>query len=192
MGKFDSYKVDLRNLSIGTHTFTFKLDNKFFGDIDGLEFQKGTVQAVCTVKSTEDAHEMQFHLEGTIMVLCDRCLDDMELPIDVNSRLVVKLGEEYVEESEEIVVIPEHEGIINLAWFLYEFIALSIPLKHIHPPGKCNKMMSSKLRKHIARSADDEEDEMDDDDSLVDISDEDDQGDSVEIDPRWDALKNLK
>ena len=30
-------------------------------------------------------------------------------------------------------------------------------MKHIHAPGKCNKAMSSKLKKHTARRADDED-----------------------------------
>ncbi len=65
------------------------------------------------------------------------CLDDMNLDVDTQSRLIVKFGKEYSEESDEIVIIPEEEGEINIAWFLYEFIALTIPIKHVHPTGEC-------------------------------------------------------
>ena len=41
-----------------------------------------------------------------------------------------------------------HIWYINIAWFLYEFIALNIPMKHVHAPGKCNKGMVGKLSKH--------------------------------------------
>ena len=98
--------------------------------------------------------EMNFQIQGVVLVPCDRCLDDVEIPIDTQNRLVVKFGKEYTEESDEVVVVPEDEGAINLAWFLYEFIALAIPMKHVHAPGKCNKTMSSKLRKHTTRSLD--------------------------------------
>ena len=84
----------------------------------------------------------------------------MEIPIDTHNRLAVKFGKEYAEESDEVVVIPEEEGAINLAWFLYEFIALAVPMKHVHAPGKCNKAMSSKLKKHTARSSDETEDDL--------------------------------
>lgn len=104
--------------------------------------------------------EMNFQIEGVVVVPCDRCLDDMEIPIDTHNRLVVKFGKEYAEESDEVVVIPEEEGAINLAWFLYEFIALAVPMKHVHAPGKCNKAMSSKLKKHTARSSDETEDDL--------------------------------
>ena len=61
-------------------------------------------------------------------------------------------------------------------------------MKHIHAPGKCNKAMSSKLKKHTARRADDE-DEFDEE-AADDIVVDDDAAD-MPSDPRWDALKGL-
>ncbi|MDR1203036.1 MAG: DUF177 domain-containing protein [Tannerellaceae bacterium] len=184
MGKFDAYKIDLKNLSSGVHTFKYLLENKFFMDIDGDEVQKGKVNVFLEIKRSSAMFEMNFQIEGMVLIPCDRCLDEMELPVESKNRLVVKFGKEYAEESDEIVVIPEDEGAINLAWFLYEFIALTIPMKHVHPPEKCNKTMSSKLKKHSAKSADDEYEgeEADDisDDTIADTTD-----------PRWDTLKGL-
>ncbi|MDD4516289.1 DUF177 domain-containing protein [Massilibacteroides sp.] len=187
MGKFDLYNIDLKNLSPGIHEYSYSLENKFFIDIDGTEVQKGKVNVNLSVKNSNSIFEMTFQIEGVVIVPCDRCLDDMEIPVESRNRLVVKFGDEYAEESDEIVVIPFEEGAINLAWFIYEFIALSIPMKHVHAPGKCNKGMSSKLKKHTTRSSaddDDLEEDMIDDD----ISEED---DSDSTDPRWDALKGL-
>lgn len=188
MGKFDLYKIDLRNLAPGVHTLTYKLDNTFFVNIDGDEVQKGKVNVELTLKRTSVAFEMDFQLNGMVMVPCDRCLDDMDIPVETQNRLVVKFGTEYAEESDEVVVIPEDEGAINLAWFLYEFVALAVPMKHVHAPGKCNKSMTSKLKKHTSRnSGDDSDDEYSDDSTDNTIEDE-----TVnETDPRWDALKGL-
>ena len=188
MGKFDLYKVELKNLSPGVHEYEYFLENKFFVDIDGDEVQKGKVKVNLTVKRTSMVFDMNFQLEGIVYVPCDRCLDDMELPVSTQNKLVVKFGKEYAEESEEIVIIPEEEGEINLVWFIYECIALAIPMKHIHAPGKCNKAMSSKLKKHTARRADDE-DEFDEE-AADDIVVDDDAAD-IPSDPRWDALKGL-
>lgn len=188
MGKFDLYKIDLRNLAPGVHNYEYKLDNTFFVNIDGDEVQKGKVHVVLTLKRTSVAFEMDFQLSGGVMVPCDRCLDDMDIPVETQNRLVVKFGEEYAEESDEVVVIPENEGAINLAWFLYEFVALAVPMKHVHAPGKCNKSMTTKLKKHSSRSSSDEsDDDYSDDQTENTIEDE-----TVnETDPRWDALKGL-
>lgn len=171
-------------------TFEYLLDNQFFTNIGGEDIQKGKVNVLLTVTRTGGVFNFDFALNGSIVIPCDRCLDDMDYPIDVTSRLIVKFGKDYSEESDIIIVIPEAEGVLNIAWFLYEFVALAIPIKHVHVPGKCNKQMSSKLKKHTAKSEDDEDDsfDMDEGDDIV-VTDEDTE---ERIDPRWEALKGLK
>ena len=186
MGKFELYTIDLKSLTPGTHDFEYLLENKFFVDIDGNEVQKGHVHVHLTIKKSSMAFELNFQIAGTVIVPCDRCLDDMELPIETQDKLIVKFGKEYAEESDEIVIVPEEESSINIAWFLYEFIALAIPIKHVHAAGKCNKAMAAKLRQHTARSLDDLEESLDEEQE--EASDEQDAGAS---DPRWDALKGL-
>lgn len=157
MGKFDLYKLDLKGMQVDTLEKEYLLDNGFFANIDGEEIQKGKVNVTVSIKRTAGMFNIDFQLTGSIYIPCDRCLDDMELPIDEKSKLVVKFGRDYSEESDEIVVIPETEGVINLAWFLYEFVALAIPIKHVHMPGKCNKDMSSKLDELMVQDEEDDE-----------------------------------
>ena len=191
MAKFSLYNIPLRNLSAGLHTYDWDLDRKFFDAIDGEEVRKGNLKVLLNVRKTSAAFEFKFDIKGIIQIPCTRCLDDMNLDVYTQNRLIVKFGEEYSEESDEIVIIPEVEGEINIAWFLYEFIALTIPIKHIHPPGECNRMVSSKFKKHRAVSADDTDDEDEDDDLNDNDPDTDDTDDSQQSDPRWDALKGL-
>ena len=186
MGKFDSYKIDLRSLPLGTSKREFILDNDFFAKVEAEEIQKGRLKVELLINATTQSFEFNFIIEGIAIVSCDRCLDDMELPISTTGKLIVKFGKEYAEEGDDIVIIPEEEGSINLTWFMYEFAALSIPLKHVHLPGKCNREMSSKLKKHTAKTDEDLDFEMDD------IVVTDDNEESDDIDPRWDALKKLK
>ena len=186
MGKFELYTIDLKNLTPGTHDFEYLLENKFFVDIDGNEVHKGHVHVQLAVKKSSVAFELNFQIAGTVIIPCDRCLDDMELPIETQDKLIVKFGKEYAEESDEIVIVPEEEGTINVAWFMYEFIALAIPIKHVHAAGKCNKAMAAKLRQHTAISRNDLAESLDEEQE--EASDEQDAGVS---DPRWDALKGL-
>ena len=189
MAKFSLYNIPLKNLSPGVHTYEYELDNKFFEAIDGEEFRKGDVKVALNVRRTLSSFEFNFNIEGLIKVPCTRCLDDMNLDVDTESRLIVKFGSEYSEESDEIVIIPEDDGEINIAWFLYEFIALSIPIKHVHPTGECNRVVSSKFRKHRAVNIDDDED--DSDDLIAEDSEPQEEEDTQSNDPRWDTLRGL-
>ena len=106
--------------------YEFVLDNLFFANIDGPEVQKGKVNVTLVVKKTSRAFELNFQTDGMVWVPCDRCLDDMEQPVSSTDKLMVKFGHEYAEEGDNLIVIPEEEGEINVAWFMYEFIALAI------------------------------------------------------------------
>lgn len=187
MGKFSLYNIPLRGLSEGKHEFEYNLDKGFFALIDDgtVDVKKGDLKVTVSLKKTSVTFELNFSIVGVVFVPCDRCLDDIPMDVDTKNKLIVKFGKEYSEESDEIVIIPEEDGEINIAWFLYEFIVLSLPAKKVHPAGTCNKAMSSKLNKHRAKSADDEsEDESEDDMSLED-------DDSSFSDSRWDALKDV-
>lgn len=185
MAKFSQYKIALKNFSKEPQTYEYKLDNNYFKQIDGsADIQKGDVDVVLVVKKTPAAFEFSFDIQGIVSVPCDRCLDDMPIEVNTQNKLFVKLGKEYSEESDEIVVIPEDEGELNVVWFIYEFVALNIPMKHVHAPGKCNKMMSSKLNKYKTTSSADEDDDDESDYGTEDSG-------SVDADPRWDALKDL-
>jgi len=190
LGKFDLYKFDLKSMQQDVQTCEYLLDNQFFTNIGGEDIQKGKINTRLTISKKGNAFDFSFTFNGIVSVPCDRCLDDMDLPIETSAHLIVKLGKDYSEESDEIVIIPESEGVINLAWFLYEFVALAIPIKHVHAPGKCNKQMTSKLKKHLTKSSDDDQlFESDDSEDMI-IGD----NDSTEekTDPRWDVLKGLR
>lgn len=186
VGKFDSYNIQLKTMPIGTSEFEYHLDNEFFGLIDEEEIQKGDIICkVQAVKSTKQT-ELNFSLEGKVVVQCDRCLEEMDQPISTKGHLIVRLGKEFKDDGDDIVVVPEEQGIINVSWFMYEFVALAIPIKHVHPYGLCNKGMSKKLREHMVDDPDDADPVFGDDEETAGDAE------NVQTDPRWDALKNLK
>ena len=155
-------------------------------DLDENEVKKGKVKVNLTLRRASMMFELDFQIQGKVSVPCDRCLDDVEIPVETQNRLVVKFGDEYAEESDELIVVPEEEGVINLAWYMYEFIALAIPMKHVHEPGECNEAMASILQEHMAISSDEDDEEWDDNEE-ENVGDDNDK----EVDPRWNALKGL-
>ena len=185
MGKFDSYKIDLRGMREVNASYDWSVDNEFFAHIDGPEVQKGKVKVTLDVHRSVDVYELSFTIDGTVVVICDRCLDEMDLDVHTTGELQVKLGADYGEQG-DVVIIPEAEGVINVAWYIYEFVALAIPMKHVHAPGKCNKEMSGKLNKHLLRSADEEGF----DSEAITFDDEAGEAETA-VDPRWEGLKKI-
>lgn len=191
VGKFDTYNIQLKTMEIGESEIEYHLDNEYFGLIGEEEIQKGDLTAKVKVVKSAKQSELTFEITGKIIIPCDRCLEEMEQPIKATGHLIVRMGKEFQDDGDDIVIIPEEQGIINVSWFLYEFIELAIPVKHVHPFGLCNKEMSKKLRQHIVDTDNMEEAEDMDGDSNADV-DSDSEEDNAPLDPRWAALKKLK
>ena len=170
-----------------TASYVYNIDNQFFADIDAPLIQKGQLKVQLTVKKSIGVFVLDFHTEGVVYVPCDRCLDDMEIPVDTDNSMKVKLGEEE-SEDDDFITVSELDGFVNVAWFIYEFIALSLPMKHVHAPGECNEEMLGTLKKYLKTDGNDDED-MDEDDLEEENSEESD--DNHEIDPRWNELKKI-
>ena len=149
MSKLEQFNVDLKALSQGDNILSFVLDDAFFEAIEAPTVRRGRLQTTLTIHRTEDYFDLDFHTEGLVTVACDRCLDDLEQPISADDHLVAKFGTAY-SEDDELVIVAENEGMLDVSWFIYQFVELSIPLRHVHAPGKCNPAMMKALEEHSA------------------------------------------
>jgi uncharacterized metal-binding protein YceD (DUF177 family) len=199
MEKLKTYRIDLKNLLPAiNYSFNYVLGDDFFEFVDGTEVSHGNVNVLLSVVRASSAFELKFHIDGTVRVTCDRCLDEMEIPIATENRLIATFGETYAEISDEHIVISEEKGFIDVAWYMYEFIALAIPVKHVHEPGKCNEMMVLKLRELSVDERDDDDDLFRDTEDSGEIGSAGNEGaDTVSgkncrpADPRWEVLRDL-
>ena len=167
MGSLERFKIDLRGLKSEVDAFEFSLGNDFFEDLDTTDVRGGALTASVEVRKTGGAYRLQIHVEGDATVGCDICLDDMSLPVATDYSLVVKLGDNYLEDG-DFITIPAEEGTIDLAWPIYESIALAISTRHVHEPGGCNTEMADRVRQLSVKPG------------------------GETIDPRWSELEKLK
>lgn len=191
MGKFTAYKLPLKSLAKGSHEFDYALGKQFFADMENTDIRNADVKVRLTVVYNGDVYDLSFVFTGEITVLCDRCLDDLVLPIDTTYHIMVKYGEDFNDDSDELLEIPDSDNYLNVAYMMYDTVALAIPIKHVHPLGKCNRAMSAILKKHCARATGEDADLEND---LIDEMDQigDDVGREAQpSDPRWEALRGL-
>ena len=173
MNSLESLKIDLKSLDTDDLNITCQLDDDFFKAAESDEVKGGNMQlSISAHKSVSGLYEINFHANGTVTVPCDLCLDDMELPVETDNRLLAKLGEEY-SEDDDTVTVDKDDAVLDASWFVYESIALCIPIKHEHAPGKCDPAMIKALEEHSATRSSDEDKE-------------------TAVDPRWSELEKLK
>lgn len=161
MGKFSDYKLMLKSLPLGKHTFEYHLDKQFFVNMENADVRDADVKVDLEVNHGNDAYQLAFHLTGTLTVLCDRCLDELPLDIDATYDLTVKYGDDYDDESDTLLIIPESDNYLNVAYMIYDTAVLAIPPRHVHPQGKCNRAMSALNKKYLVKDTEDDADDID-------------------------------
>lgn len=164
------FLIPISGLKLGKTKFQFIVDQSFFEGIENLDFSDSNVNVDLEVNKQENMITFNFDIKGSVRVVCDRCADEFDLPIEGNYNLFVKYGLEYKEENEDVIVIPTEQHQFDINQFVYEYIVLLLPLKKVHPNDEkgnslCNKEVIDRLHQYEV---------------------------SAEIDPRWEVLKNLK
>ncbi len=129
MGK-SQYIIQFGGLPVGVHEFEFDVEDKFFKSIENSELQKANLQVKAILTKQNNLLQLQFEINGTVGIECDRCLKDFDYPITTEENLVIKFGEPE-ESNDEILVIREGEAEFDVAHYIYEYIILAIPVRKV-------------------------------------------------------------
>jgi len=176
------YNIEFKGLKEGLHDYEFDIDNKFFAHFEESLVDVGALTAKVQLEKRSSFLKVKLHLKGWVELTCDNCLEAYHQNIENDTDLFVKFGEETeFDEGDNVIWVLPEEHAINLAHVIYEYIILSIPLRHVHPnssadggENSCNPEMLKKISEYSHH--DDVEDENNEEN----------------IDPRWAALKNLR
>ena len=127
------YNIDIFSLRNGKHDFAYEIDERFFAAMQDSLVEKGTLKVIVELQKSDNMIVMQFDIKGEITLLCDRSLEEFQFPIDAQNTLVFKFGESFKEVSDELIVLATGTATINLFQYIYEFIAVQVPFKKLHP-----------------------------------------------------------
>lgn len=163
MGKFTPYKVELASIADGRHEQDFVCDTQFFKNMENSDVIDADVKVHLDLVKKNGLYDCTFTCKGLLHIPCDRCLDPLDHEVDTTYHITVQYGDSYDDASDDLLVIPHNDTYLNVAYMLYDTILLTIPLRHVHPLGKCNRAMAAALNKHNAR-IDDADEELDDTD----------------------------
>jgi uncharacterized metal-binding protein YceD (DUF177 family) len=190
-------KIPFVGLKVGLHEYSLDINREFFELFEESEIESGDVKTRILLDKKTEMIVLSVFLEGSVDIECDRCLDIYSQSISYEGKIYIKFGAETVEENEELWVLSNKESHIDLSKYIYESICLSLPAQRIHPDDEdgestCNAEMMEKYRELMSFDNDDIDDEFFSD-LGIDLEEEDnEEDDSTEIDPRWEALKKLK
>ncbi len=177
MDRLRDYSIPFAGLKEGKHTFEYEISASFFKLFEQPLVEDGNIKANVELNKSSALLTLSFEVEGVVKSICDNCLETMTLNVANTAQMYIKFGEEYDEPTDEIIVLPHEEHEVNVAQLIYEYICVSLPIRHVHPDDEngnatCNPEMLNQLDNYLVEeTTEEEQDEY--------------------IDPRWEALKNL-
>ncbi len=171
MKDLKQYNIQFVGLKLGKHTFEYQIDDKFFGFFNYEEFSNASIQVDLVFEKKTTVFELNFIAKGFVTIPCDVTNELYDQEIQATLPLVVKFGDDFNDENEEMLILPHGEYEFSVAQFIYEMIVLSVPLKRVHPKVKDGTMKSEALDKLAALKIEEKK--------------------TIDTDPRWDKLKSL-
>lgn len=175
MKHLKEFIIQFKGLKQGIHNFEYRIDNKFFEHFEYDEFNSVDLNVKVVLNKKTTLLELHFDVSGTVNVCCDLTNEPYDQEIRNSFDLVVKFGDEYNDENEEILIVPHSEFEINVSQYIYELIVLGVPQKRVHPgvlDGTLDSEILNKLEELSPKDVEEKEDNED-------------------IDPRWNTLKKL-
>lgn len=177
MRKLAAFTIPFVGLKQGKHTFDYQINNEFFEHFEFDEFNSANVTVDLVLEKKPTLMELTFKASGDVNVYCDLTSEPFDQKLEGELILVVKFGDEFNDDNEELLILPHGEYQLEVAQYIYELIVVSVPLKRVHPgvlDGSLKSEVLERLEELRLKEAD-----------LDEIEEKED------IDPRWNKLKNL-
>jgi uncharacterized metal-binding protein YceD (DUF177 family) len=177
--ELNKYNIDIVGLEDKQYVYDQESGDAFFEEMNQDFINHGNFRVITTLDKSTTMIQLQFQIEGSVELTCDRSLETFNEPVQTEGRMFLKFGDRDEELTEEIEIIHRNTTRINIARYIFDLIVLSLPMKRIHPD----------LRKE---ESDDETETLVYSSTPAATETQEEESPSETIDPRWEALKKLK
>ena len=171
--KQKEFNIPFSGLKQGKHEFKYNIDATFFDSFEYDEFNNADIDLEVLLNKTSTMMELELEASGIVNINCDLTSEPYDQKIEANLELIIKFGEAYDDEDDEILILPHGEHQVNIAQYVYEMLVLAVPQKRIHPGIADGTLKSDVL------------------DRLKELEPKETKIENKENDPRWDELKKL-
>ena len=138
------YVIPLNGWAAGEREYRWQAGIKFFQKFDNAEILDADVAIVAKAVKSGHYIGVDLDVQGSVTVPCDRCLEDLTLPVEAHPSFSVKFGveagseEEMREGSREILLMDASDTDLDLSQAIYDYVCLSLPMQRVHAEGECN------------------------------------------------------
>ena len=140
----NKYSIDYMSLSSGLHTFDFEVDDALFAEMESNEIKGGKCSVHACLNCSDTKLDVNVVISGSVVVECDRCLDDCNIPIEFSGLLTVRFSDLQHDYDGDVMWIAKGDQL-SLKQYIYESIVISLPYRRVHEEGGCNPEMMARF-----------------------------------------------
>ena len=157
----ENFIIPLSGLAAGQTFFSWTAGKEFFESFENTEVLDAELNISVVAEKSGRYLGVDATVVGYLVVECDRCLDDLQIPTDVTVRLSIKYGmeessDEHHEGEREVIFIPEDNAEFDMSQIIYDYVCLSLPMQRVHEEGECNPEVLKRLGMSEGGNGDDE------------------------------------
>lgn len=119
------FVISIKDLGPGESHYEWQAGAEFFEAFETSEVIDADLYVEVDVDCDDDSIEIRCTIDGSVIVICDRCLERLELPVETGFEL----------DDDEI----DHCRDIDLRQDIYDYVCISLPMQRVHPEGECNE-----------------------------------------------------
>ena len=139
----DGFIIPLNGWAYGEFWFAWHDGKEFLETVENAEILDADLDVSVVAEKSGRYLGVDCEVDGTVTVACDRCLEDLVMPVGTDIMMSVKYGDEdssedHQEGEREIVFVPEGEAELDLSQIIYDYVCLSLPMQRHHEEGECN------------------------------------------------------
>ena len=151
----DNFIIPLNGLTAGENMFFWHAGKEFFDSFENSEILDAQLDMEAKVEKSGRYIGVDCNVSGRVVVECDRCLEELVLPVDLEVKLSVKFGD--VDESDEnqdgereVIFLPVDNTELDMKQIVYDYVCISLPIQRVHEDGDCNPVALRYLEPQVA------------------------------------------
>ena len=112
------FVISVKGLKAGESHFDWHADGAFFAAFENSDIKDADIDISVDVFNDGFEISVKCGIEGSVTVTCDRCLEDLVLPVRTSF---------------------EEDETLDLNQDIYDYVCISLPMQRVHPEGECNE-----------------------------------------------------
>jgi len=145
-------KIDIKGLAAGRHQYSFHIDGAFFEAYENDTISDADIDVNAVLVKEAGFMAVEMDISGRVTVPCDRCLADLELPVEVEQKFSVRFSGMAPEDegcADDEIMVTGDGAEVDLSQVIYDYVCTALPIRKVHEDGKCDPEMMEKMKDMI-------------------------------------------